>query len=868
MNAAQLLQDSLTSDQSTRESATQQLEAAARDNFYGYLQTLAAELVNEDQVLDIRYAAGLAFKNAIAARDTANQPELSERWLNLPNEMAASLKHLALSTLASPQHRAGAVAAQCVSAIAAIELPAGRWQELIPQLLEFVQNQDNTGLRVNTLQTVGYICEVIRPDILAASSNEILTAVVQGARKEEPSHEVQHAAIQALYNSLSFIRNNFEREGERNYIMQVVCEATQSSSVPVQIGAFECLVQIMHLYYDKMDFYMERALFGLTIMGMKHPEEPVALQAIEFWSTVCEEEIDLSSQAQEAFQLGDHPEVESKGFAKAALNDILPVLLDLLSQQSEDDDEDDWTKAMSAAACLQLLAQNIGDDIVNPVVPFVEAGITRDDWQHREAAVMAFGSILDGPDPMTLAPLVTQALSALISMMQSDPSLQVRDTVAWTLSKVTETMLEVIDPSVHLRNLITTLAMGLNTSPRTCNSCCAALNNIVMQVSQASGSNEETETNAISEYYSGVLKELMPIAERPNNQSNSRSAAVQTISTFLASSANDTLPVVQEVALAFIARQEALMGIHDQLLGMDDRNNWNDMQVNNCVVISAFIRRSPALAVPFADRLMTNLIGLLSIAGKQSGILEEVFTTIGGLASALEAGFNKYLQAFAPYMISALGSHEDASVTQAGIFVTSDIARSVNDAIQPYAESIMSSLIEILRSPVADRNVKPCAISAIGEMALAVGPAFKPYLEATMSILSQAGSTTAPPGDEAMIDFVQMMREAIVDAFIGIMNGLGDSESKSLVLIIRDYVPGILSFLETCWADKERSEGFCAASLGLIGDFASAFKADIRDQITQTWVQEAITAGRTRTASKQSKANAAYAQHAIKELLK
>ncbi|WRT64981.1 uncharacterized protein IL334_001922 [Kwoniella shivajii] len=265
MNAAQLLQDSLSPNQAARESATQQLEVAARDNFHGYLHTLAAELANEQQGMDVRYAAGLAFKNAIAARDAVNQPVLTERWLALPDNATAPLKQSVLSTLGSSQHRAGAVAATCVSAIAAIELPVNKWSELIPSLLEFVGNQENVGLRVSTLQAVGFICEVIQPEILSARSNEILTAVVQGARKEEPSHEVQHAAIQALLNSLEFIRDNFEREGERNYIMQVVCEATQSPSVTVQVGAFECLVRIMHLYYEKMDFYMERALFGVSL---------------------------------------------------------------------------------------------------------------------------------------------------------------------------------------------------------------------------------------------------------------------------------------------------------------------------------------------------------------------------------------------------------------------------------------------------------------------------------------------------------------------------------------------------------------------------------------------------------------------------
>ena len=46
--------------------------------------------------------------------------------------------------------------------------------------------------------------------------------------------------------------------------MQVVCEATQNTNVAIQIAAFECLVRIMSLYYDKMAYYMERALFGVS----------------------------------------------------------------------------------------------------------------------------------------------------------------------------------------------------------------------------------------------------------------------------------------------------------------------------------------------------------------------------------------------------------------------------------------------------------------------------------------------------------------------------------------------------------------------------------------------------------------------------
>lgn len=63
---------------------------------------------------------------------------------------------------------------------------------------------------------------------------------------------------------------------------------------------------------------------------------------------------------------------------------------------------------MAAATALSLLAQCVTDAIVPPVIPFVENHIRSEDWRYREAAVMAFGSILEGPEERLLTPLVNQ----------------------------------------------------------------------------------------------------------------------------------------------------------------------------------------------------------------------------------------------------------------------------------------------------------------------------------------------------------------------------------------------------------------------------------------------------------------------------
>ncbi|CRK36125.1 hypothetical protein BN1723_018602, partial [Verticillium longisporum] len=96
-------------------------------------------------------------------------------------------------------------------------------QDLLNILVKNV-SEGNDHQKQTSLTTIGYICESQDPDLrtaLIGHSNAILTAVVQGARKEEANLEIRLAAITALGDSLEFVANNFKHEGERNYIMQV-----------------------------------------------------------------------------------------------------------------------------------------------------------------------------------------------------------------------------------------------------------------------------------------------------------------------------------------------------------------------------------------------------------------------------------------------------------------------------------------------------------------------------------------------------------------------------------------------------------------------------------------------------------------------
>jgi importin subunit beta-1 len=387
-------------------------------------------------------------------------------------------------------------------------------------LVDGVQNGPKS-LKLGSYKAIEFICETVvclqhetshkqEPEHLAANSNAILNAVVQGTQATQRDDDIRIAAISTLYSGLSFVRDNMEREGERNFIMQVVCESTQHSNPRVQVPAYSCLVRIMQLYYEKMKFYMEKALFGLTVIGMRNPNLDVATQAVEFWSSVCEEELDITAEILEALEMGEQPERENYNFAKTALMEVLPQILQLLFRQDEDDD-DDWTVANSAAAAITLFAQIAENAVLGPVLQFVETNIRSETWNAREAAVMAFGSVMDGPEPGTLQPLVSQAFPVLIGML-ADPNAPVRESTSWALARATELIPKGFQPDTHLRPLMEGLVVSLrDTRSTTIQNCAWTIQNVCGII----GATKPTDpTTPLGPYYEALVTELMNVTTR------------------------------------------------------------------------------------------------------------------------------------------------------------------------------------------------------------------------------------------------------------------------------------------------------------------------------------------------------------------
>lgn len=639
--------------------------------------------------------------------------------------------------------------------------------------------------RQASLTTIGFICETDDQELrdsLAAHSNAILTAVIQGARKEETDVDVRYAAITALSDSLEFIRSNFENEGERNYIMQVICEATQAEDSRVQQGSYGCLNRIMGLYYDKMKFYMEKALFGLTVQGMRNEEEEVSKLAVEFWCTVCEEEISIEDDNQQVIPYWRALDEEQKAdcirqaqaegstelrefynFARIATNEVVPVLLELLAKQDEDAADDEYNISRAAYQCLQLWAQTVGNAIIQPVLAFVEKHLRSEDWHFRDAAVSAFGAIVEGPDEKMLEPIVKQALPILIAMMD-DQVIQVKDSAAYALGRVCESCSESIDPATHLQPLISSLFNGLASNPKMAGSCCWALMNLAERFAGEPGCQE----NALSPHFKDSVSALLTVTAKMDTDNTLRTAAYEVLNAFIANSAGDSQVIVAQLFAEILDRLEKTIPMQAQIVSVEDRLTLQEMQTSLISVVIAIIQRLEAEVKPLADRVMQICLQLLNTVGAKSTVPDIVFSAVGALANSLEGDFLPYMEAFAPYLFKGLENQDEPSLCSMAIGLVSDITRSLNERIEPFCDDLMNRLLHDLSSPALGHTLKPAILQCFGDIAQAIGGAFDKYLAVVAQVLQQAALINS--GHETtyeMMDYIISLREGIMDAWDG-----------------------------------------------------------------------------------------------------
>ena len=840
-----------------RAEAEKQLEVLQSSYPFQLFPGLALILAGEDKQPVARQLAGLVLKNAFAAKEGSRDKQCKERWLALAQagEPAQIIKRGILTALTqSKEVTARKTAAQVVSAIAAIELPLGQWTDLIdPVLISCVSADRDVLSKQSALICLAYMSEEFASrdlEIPQAQINSMLTATIQGMKDGDDS--VKREATKALYHLLVLARTNMENEPERDVIVATVNDAVKLGLVAgatrgqldVCAAACECLVQIATEYYHMLSKYMN-VLGPLTWELMKQSaNDHLSMCAIEFWSTVCDEENYIA----ECIAIdGPGSCKPSADLAKQALRFLVPILTEAMSRPTEDADEeegdDTWNSAMAAGTCLSLLAQATGDEAVDPVIQFVNANYQNPNPHSREAAMLAYGSVLDGPSAAKMGPLVQASLAVIVEAL-NDPVVAVRDNAAWTIGRICQLHTEAIAPAIP--NLVPILLGKLATDkPRV-----AA--NVAWTFDVLGQRQRDVASLNLASFFTQIVGGLLTACTRPDaNIRNLRMTGYAAVSSLASNAGKDSadalLALLDEMSSRLEASMAGFAGILQlppsaplgeemrgaiATLSQAERDCELQGHICGCMQIVTNRLRGVVDLTSRAERLMTLYMHVFSLYGRLQGsstaVHEEALLATSSLASSLGSKFSHFMPVFAPVLLAALSHHESFSVCAMAVGVVGDLSRALDSEMGAFCDKLVrEALAPLLERKDVDRKLKPLVMTALGDLALATRGQFEPYVPGTVKLLSQAAFTRledGPVDSEEWIDYLNQLRAAVLDAYTGLVHGLREANRH---VVLKDSVQGILEFIVRLIEDKSVSEDVLSAAMGLVGDLVISYQADL-----------------------------------------
>lgn len=531
-------------------------------------------------------------------------------------------------------------------------------------------------------------------------------------------------------------------------------------------------------------------------------QEPPS-QAIEFWCTVCDEEQELIDEHQQAREEQREPEEPFYKFAEQSLNSLVPLLLESMTKQSEEVDDDTWNVAMAAGVCLSLLAQTCENEIVPRVVPWVQRNINSQEWRLREAATLAFACILDGPDKDVLTPLVASAFPLILSHMK-DPNALVKDTTAWCIGRICSLLPENIDEAV-MPKLMDALGNSLGDEPKVAGNVCWAIHNLAEAVKPA----------VMVPYFRPLVLELLKTTERPDvTENNLLVSSYEAIGQLIQTADDQLYELIGQLMPALMERLRQT--IQAQSMSAEDRERVTEVQGLLCGALTTVIHKISGVTIEArADDLMTLFLQVLQ--SKKTTVQEEVLLSIGAIANRVEGKFKNYMGHFQPHLEAGLRNTEDHHLCTVAVGVVGDVARALEGDLKPFCDNLIALLLSNLHNSTIQRSVKPHIISCLGDIALAVGGFFQRYMGHVMGLLQGASQTQFQHKDYDDEEYLENLRNSVLEAYVGILQGLAGENQQDHFL---QSVQGVAGFFDLLHAERleDCEDSVICNATNLIGD--------------------------------------------------
>lgn len=146
----------------------------------------------------------------------------------------------------------------------------------------------------------------------------------------------------------------FKVQSDRVVIINSLFKTLQSKDEDIAYTTMQIFVEIAKTQYDIVESYLPTLLEATAFLAKS--EERVGAQAIEFWTSLAEEEY-------RRVQKNGH----NKNYIAQVTQQLIVILLEGVQRvniQDEDDDSDEIGVALSSGCCINAISSLVGTQIM------------------------------------------------------------------------------------------------------------------------------------------------------------------------------------------------------------------------------------------------------------------------------------------------------------------------------------------------------------------------------------------------------------------------------------------------------------------------------------------------------------------------
>jgi len=221
------------------------------------------------------------------------------------------------------------------------------------------------------------------------------------------------------------------------------------------------------------------------------------------------------------------------------------------------------------------------------------------------------------------------------------------------------------------------------------------------------------------------------------------------------------------------------------------------------------------------------------VRGGAQVLHEEALLLAAAVAQSVGRGFERFMPVFATHLKIGLENYQEEQVCLMATGVVGDLCRALEGTIITYCDTILTILYQNLQHTAVDRKIKAAIMTCFGDIALAISGEFEKYLSPVMQMLREASSTRladGPPNDEEWVEYLNSLREGVLEAYTGIIHGLRESNKLHL---LKEHVDSVLHFVKEIAEEPSPSDAVMKAAVGVIGDLIFVFQAELTQYVGQ-----------------------------------